>query len=218
MGGLPSAVVSSTLAADLRASGSPCRARGRRRPRAVETKLRPPWSRPGLVLRSALVARLAGSVAPIVTIIAPAGYGRRPSRAWVAARHSVGVAVLGSGRRAQRPLASLLAALARIEPIEPNVERALLADSVEASWSLRRLAALVSSIRTPFLLVLDHVETVEDQRSHDLIAALALNLPAGTRLALASRRAPHSDGPSAIPGTAGRGWQGRADDARAGGR
>ena len=66
--------------------------------------------------------------------------------------------------------------------------QSLLAEAaVDSSWALRRLAVLVSSMRSPYLLVLDHVETVEDERCGDLIAVVALNLPEGSRLALASQ-------------------------------
>ena len=88
-------------------------------------------------------------------------------------------------------LEHLLAALERIEPIDPDHHTSLLAEvAVDSSWALRRLAVLVSSMRSPYLLVLDHVEKVEDERCRDLIAAVALDLPEGSRLALASRAEP----------------------------
>ena len=160
----------------------------------VETKLRPPWTRPGIVPRSALVERLSESTAPIVTVIAPAGYGKTTLLGQWAAGTSLRSAWLSLDPQDNEPsvlLTSLLAALGRIEPIDPEVAGTLLAEAaVEPSWSVRRLAALVSSVRTPFLLVLDEVEAVEDQRGGDLLAALALNLPLGSRLALASRAEP----------------------------
>jgi ATP/maltotriose-dependent transcriptional regulator MalT len=41
----------------------------------LESKLRPPWSRPGLVARVALSDRLLVSEAPVVVVVAPPGYG-----------------------------------------------------------------------------------------------------------------------------------------------
>ena len=41
-----------------------------------ESKLQPPWTRPGLVPRTALVDRLVESSAPIISVVAPAGYGK----------------------------------------------------------------------------------------------------------------------------------------------
>ncbi|HEY6706243.1 MAG TPA: hypothetical protein VJB61_01455, partial [Actinomycetota bacterium] len=52
---------------------------GRGRPpfALVESKLRAPWVRPGIVARPGLVERLlaAGSV-PLLSVVAPAGYGK----------------------------------------------------------------------------------------------------------------------------------------------
>ena len=40
------------------------------------SKLRPPWSRNGLVARSSLVDQLLSAEAPIIAVVAPPGYGK----------------------------------------------------------------------------------------------------------------------------------------------
>ena len=65
----------------------------------LESKLRRPASRPGIVARAALVDRLNSVEAPeVISVVAPAGYGkttllaqwaesRQPRVAWVSADH-----------------------------------------------------------------------------------------------------------------------------------
>ena len=157
----------------------------------VESKLRPTRSRPGDVVRATLLDRLDASVAPIVSVVAPAGYGKSTLLGQWVDRCPLPSTWLSLDRYDNEPgglLEHLLAALERIEPIDPDHRASLLAEAaVDSSWALRRLAVLVSSMRSPYLLVLDHVEKVEDERCGDLIAVVALNLPEGSRLALASQ-------------------------------
>ena len=40
----------------------------------VGSKLRPPWSRAGLVVRTALVEQLLATDAPVIAIVAPPGF------------------------------------------------------------------------------------------------------------------------------------------------
>ena len=163
-------------------------------PELLESKLRPPWSRPGLVPRLALVERLLASTAPIVTVVAPAGYGKttllgqwmdagQPRQAWVS---------LDARDNDPGTLLSYLAtALDRVEPMEPGILRALTAPgSLDLAAGGHRLAVAASSMRTPFTMALDHVEAIQNPTCRDTIAELALGLPAGSRLGLASRTEP----------------------------
>ena len=160
----------------------------------LESKLHPPTPRPGAVARTALLDRLEASTAPIVSVVAPGGYGKTTLLGQWAARCPLSSAWLSLDEHDEEPIVLLdylVAALERIEPIDPERRRSLLAEAaVDSSWSLRHLAVLLASMRTPFLLVLDHVETVKGERSGDLIAVVALNLPKGSKLALASRAEP----------------------------
>jgi LuxR family maltose regulon positive regulatory protein len=53
-----------------------------------------------------------------------------------------------------------------------------------------RLAAAVSAMTEPVAVVLDHVELLDNQECLDAVAELAVRLPAGFQLVLASRRTP----------------------------
>lgn len=160
----------------------------------LESKLRPPKHRPGAVIRSALLDRLEASTTPITTVVAPAGYGKSTLLGQWADRCHLPSTWLSLDRHDNDPanlLGHLIAALERIEPADPERRASLLAAAaVDIRGSLPRLAAWVSSMQTPFLFVLDHVEMVEADSSRDLIAVLALNLPDGSRLALGSRVEP----------------------------
>ena len=135
-------------------------------PELLESKLRPPWSRPGLVPRAALVRRLQASDAPIVAVVAPAGYGKttllgqwmeagQPRQAWVS---------LDARDNDPGTLLSYLAtALDRLEPMEPTVLRSLTAPgSVDLAAGGHRLAVAASSMRMPFTMALDHVEVIQN--------------------------------------------------------
>ncbi|MET0145718.1 MAG: LuxR C-terminal-related transcriptional regulator [Ilumatobacteraceae bacterium] len=81
-------------------------------------------------------------------------------------------------------------ALDRIERIDPMHLRALTAPSQSSSAALSRFAPAVSSMGRPVTLVLDHVELLENRESHDVVAELAVRMPAGSQLVVASRRDP----------------------------
>ncbi len=160
----------------------------------LDSKLRPPQSRPGLVKRPALVDRLEHTETPVISVVAPAGYGKTTllaewlaqtplATSWVSLdTHDNDVGAL---------VAYLAEVLGRIEPIAPRVLRALVAPSaVDAGAVARRLAVVVAAMRTPFVMVLDHAEMLESQRCGDVISEVALSLPPGSRFAVASRSEP----------------------------
>ena len=81
------------------------------------------------------------------------------------------------------------AALDRVDPIgselvRPDEGR----QSVAAAAS--RVAAALSEMKEPVVLVLDHVESLQNDECLDTIAELALHLPSGSRLALGTRAEP----------------------------
>ena len=53
-----------------------------------------------------------------------------------------------------------------------------------------RVAGAISAMKEPVVLVLDHVESLHNDDCRDTIAEVALHLPAGSRLALATRADP----------------------------
>jgi LuxR family transcriptional regulator, maltose regulon positive regulatory protein len=81
--------------------------------------------------------------------------------------------------------------LARVEAIDPELLRTRwLGGPSIAATAVTRLAGAMSAMREPALLVLDHVEQVSNQECRDAVAELALHLPVGSQLAIATRSAP----------------------------
>jgi LuxR family transcriptional regulator, maltose regulon positive regulatory protein len=159
----------------------------------VESKLHPPWARPGIVLRTELVDRLVAAHPRLVCVVAPPGYGKTTLLAQWAHRNQQRVAWVSVDRHDNDPavlLTYLVAALDRIEPINPDVLQPLSLPGGVAAAVVPRLVAEVSSMTEPIWLVLDHVELLGNQECLDAVAELAVRLPEGSRLALASRSQP----------------------------
>jgi LuxR family transcriptional regulator, maltose regulon positive regulatory protein len=160
----------------------------------VESKLRAPLARPGIVPRRALVERLlASSTAPLICVVAPPGYGKTTLLAQWAERRS-GVAWVSLDRRDNDPvvlLSYLAAALDRVQPIDPAVFQALASPGASvAATVVPRLVSAIAALTQPVALALDHLELLENQECLDAVAELALRLPAGSQLVLALRRSP----------------------------
>ena len=90
----------------------------------LESKFHAPVTRPGIVARTALVDRLAAAQAPVVTVVAPPGYGKTTLLAQWAERVWPRVAWVSCDNGDNDPvvlLSALAVALDRIEPIDPAV-------------------------------------------------------------------------------------------------
>jgi LuxR family transcriptional regulator, maltose regulon positive regulatory protein len=160
-----------------------------------ESKLRPPLSRPGTVRRTALLDRLrASSDLPVVSIAAPPGYGKSAFLSqWVeeASRRVAWVSIEGEDNDPAVLLAYIAAALDRLQPIDVDVfhTRAPPGTSVAATVA-RRIAATLAGMVDPVALVFDHTEFLHNHQCRDAIAELALHIPPGGQLVLASRGLP----------------------------
>src|SRR5438132_5352858 len=125
-------------------------------------KVKPPTVRPGVVTRSALVTRLRRSdVTQTVLVIAPAGYGKTTLLAQWAAAETRPVAWMSVDTRDNDPfvfLRNVLAAVNRIQPLDPHLLRSLRA-STKSTWAstVQRGLRAVASCDGPHLLVLDNV-------------------------------------------------------------
>jgi LuxR family maltose regulon positive regulatory protein len=145
----------------------------RRKPAQIdlaEVDSRPSAQRPESVHRTPLVNRLRAADAPLVTVCAPAGYGKTTLLAQWAARAGRECAWVTLDQRHDDPRL-LLASLAR---------------ALGRPASARRSSALLARER-PVLLVLDDVHLLRSRGSLALVATLAAQVPEGSTLALAGR-------------------------------
>jgi LuxR family transcriptional regulator, maltose regulon positive regulatory protein len=161
----------------------------------VESKLHPPWPGRGMVARTALVERLlAARTARLVCVVAPPGYGKTTLLAQWAERRGARVAWVSLDQRDNDPavlLTYLAAALDRVEPIDPQLARVLGSPGAAASASLvPRFVAGLASMTRPVTVVLDNLELLANQECLDAVAEVAMRLPSGSQLALASRARP----------------------------
>jgi LuxR family transcriptional regulator, maltose regulon positive regulatory protein len=159
----------------------------------VESKLHPPRTGQGTVPRTVLLERLLAAPATrLVCVVAPPGYGKTTLLAQWAERRGAPVAWVSVDRRDNDPavlLTYLAAALDRVEPIDPRISRLLASPDATASL-VPRFAASLSSLSGPVTLVLDNLELLVNQECLDAVAEIALRLPEGSQLALASRARP----------------------------
>jgi LuxR family maltose regulon positive regulatory protein len=161
----------------------------------VESKLHPPSPRPGIVPRTALVQRLlAADAAPIISVVAPAGYGKTTLLAQWAGRKAPRVGWVSVDQADNDPavlLSYIATAVDRVEPIDPSVLSTLTAPVVSVlATVVPKITAAVATMRQSVALVLDHVELLANVQSLDAIAELAVQLPSGSQLALGSRARP----------------------------
>jgi LuxR family maltose regulon positive regulatory protein len=154
-----------------------------------ESKFHPPAARPGIVARTALVDRLAAAQAPVITVVAPAGYGKTTLMAQWAERIGPRVAWVSCDGGDNDPvvlLTALAVALDRVEPVDPAIFWAL-ASSGAGITVVPRFVSAIASMGRPVTVVLDHAEAVTNRQCLNTIAELVLHLPPGWRFALASR-------------------------------
>ena len=156
----------------------------------VESKLQPPVARRGIVARTPLLDRLlAEDSSALVSVVAPAGYGKTTFLAQWAEPKKPRLGWVSVDDRDNDPvvlLSYIAVALDRIEAIDPRVFRAL-ASSGAGPEVPRWLVAAMGTMSRPGALVIDNLEVVTNPASLDAVAALALGLPMGWQLAIGSR-------------------------------
>src|SRR5690242_1320286 len=156
-----------------------------------EPKFHPPGARPGIVVRAALLQRLATAQAPVITVTAPPGYGKTALMAQWADRLGPRVAWLSCDDADNDPvvlMSALAIALDRVGPVDPAIFPAL-ASSGAGVTMVPRFVSAVASMRPPVTVLLDQAEAVTNRQCLNAIAEFALRLPPGWQLALASRTA-----------------------------
>ena len=161
----------------------------------LRSKLRRPLMRPGTVPRSLLVERLVGGdPRPIVSVVAPPGYGKTTLLSQWAERNGRAFAWVSVEEPDNDPkvlLTYVAEALDAVEPIDRRVFDALASPVSSVPGSvIPRLGSAFSSMTSPVVLLLDDVHTLHNSECRAALAVLADHVPAGSRLALAGRAEP----------------------------
>ena len=161
----------------------------------VMSKLRPPVLPPGTVRRSALIERLARyDSCPVVSVVAPAGYGKTTLLAQWAERNGQAFAWVSVDEPDNDPkvlLSYVAAALDAVEPVGERVFDALASPGSSVPGSVvPRLGSAFLSMTKPVALVLDDVHVLHDPECRAAVSVLADHVPGGSRLVLAGRAEP----------------------------
>ena len=160
----------------------------------LESKLHPPPPTHGMVPRTALLERLLATPTRLICVAAPSGYGKTTLLAQWAERRAGRVAWVSLDRRDNDPvvlLRYLATALDRVQPLDPAAFRTLASPGAAVPASLiPRFVAGLSSMTRPVTVVLDNLELLVNQACLDAVTEVALRLPSGSQLALASRARP----------------------------
>jgi LuxR family transcriptional regulator, maltose regulon positive regulatory protein len=161
----------------------------------VVSKLRRPPVRSGTVCRTSLIDRLVrDDPGPIVSVVAPAGYGKTTFLSQWAEHNGQPFAWVSVEELDNDPkvlLAYIATALDAVEPIDRRVFEALASPASSVPGSVvPRLGSAFSSMSSPVALVLDDVHALHDPECRAAVSALADHVPGGSRLVLAGRAEP----------------------------
>ena len=160
----------------------------------VSKLLRPPI-RSGTVRRPSLIEWLArDDCGPVVSVVAPAGYGKTTLLSQWAERNGQAFAWVSVDEADNDPkvlLTYIAEALDAVQPVGGRVFDALASPASSVPGSVvPRLGAAFSSMTTPVVLVLDDVHALRNSECRAALSVLADHVPPGSRLALAGRNEP----------------------------
>ncbi len=161
----------------------------------VAAKLRRPVTRPGTVRRAALIERLRrDDCGPIVSVAAPAGYGKTTLLAQWAERDGRAFAWVSLDENDNDPkvlLTYVTRALDAVQPVGARVLEALASPVSSVPGSVvPRLGSAFASMTVPVVLVLDDVHLLRNRECRSALSVLADHVPKGSRLVLVSRTEP----------------------------
>jgi LuxR family transcriptional regulator, maltose regulon positive regulatory protein len=162
--------------------------KGGLRSTASERSITPPELPPSLVARRNLVARLREDDAAIVSVIAPAGYGKTTVVAQWAQNDPRPFRWLTLDSRDTDPDVLLHHLAFALHTVEPDDGRGAPRTNAELAHELStRLDDGLISLSEPFVLVLDDVHLVRRPDSVALLGALIRTLAPGSQLVLVGR-------------------------------
>jgi LuxR family transcriptional regulator, maltose regulon positive regulatory protein len=161
----------------------------------LAAKLLRPQVRAETVRRPSLIDRLAKDDGrPIVSVVAPAGYGKTTLLSQWAESSSQAFAWVSVDEKDNDPkvlLSYIAEALNAVEPVGDLVFEALASPVSSVPGSVvPRLGTAFSSMTTPVALVLDDVHLLDNSECRAALSVLADHVPAVSRLVLAGRADP----------------------------
>ena len=131
---------------------------------------------------------------PIVSVVAPAGYGKTTLLSQWAERNGQAFAWVSLDERDNDPkvlLAYVAHALDAVQPVGRRVFEALASPVSSVPGSVvPRLGTALASMTAPMVLVLDDVHLLHDRECQAALSVLADHVPGGSRLVLAGRAEP----------------------------
>ncbi len=157
----------------------------------LEAKLLIPRRHSGTVRRARLLRQLRSARdRPFVSIVAPPGYGKTSLLVQWAARDSRSVAWLTADDGDNDPvvfLTYLAAAIDRLEPLDPDIFRAIPSPAVSNRAVVGRLLAALSERTEPILVAIDDGHRITDRTCLDVLAEFITYLPEASQVAIAGR-------------------------------
>ena len=184
MGGPDSRGMTDMTNSDVRAAGDRPGRIGGAAYDLVAAKLLRPLARPGTIRRSPLIERLAKDNShPIVSVVAPAGYGKTTLLSQWAEADDQAFAWVSMDEADNDPrvlLTYVAEALDAVEPVGQRVFDALSSRSSSVPGSVvPRLSNAFASFTSPVTLVLDDVHLLHDQEGQAALSVLADHVPPG---------------------------------------
>ena len=161
----------------------------------VVSKLRRPQTRPGAVLRASLIDRLSrDDLRPVVSVVAPAGYGKTTLLSQWAECTGQAFAWVSVDEKDNDPkvlLTYIAQALGGVQPVGPRVFDALASSASSVPGSVvPRLGSAFAAMTGPVVLIVDDVHLLHNPECRAALSVLADYVPPGSRLALAGRDEP----------------------------
>ena len=154
-----------------------------------------PFTRLGTVRRPLLIERLAhADLPPIVSVVAPSGFGKTTLLSQWAERDSLAFAWVPVEEADNDPkvlLGRIAQALDAVAPIGRRVFDALTSPGSSIAGSVvPRLGSALSSMTSPVALVLDDVHVLRNSECRAALSVLADHVPRGSRLVLSGQVEP----------------------------
>ena len=148
-----------------------------------------------MVRRPSLIDRLArDDCGPVVSVVAPAGYGKTTLLSQWAERDGQAFAWVSVDEADNDPkvlLTYVAEALDAVQPVGGRVFDALASPASSVpGMVVPRLGAALAAMTTPVVLVLDDVHALHNAECRAALSVLAEHVPPGSRLALAGRDEP----------------------------